>query len=154
MNQSMTVPNAAETLGLDIGDRQTAYCHLSAEGEELRSGDVPTTPSALKSFFRELTPCRMALEASGPVHWVSELARQAGHDVIVANPRELRLISQSRRKNDRNDARILAQLGRLDPTLLRPVHLRGEVCRMSRSLLHARDQLVRTRTRLVNLVRG
>ncbi len=66
----------------------------------------------------------------------------------------MRLISQGGAKNDKNDARTLARLGRVDVELLRPVTLRGEDCRASRSVLHGRDMLVRTRTKLVCFVRG
>jgi transposase len=51
----------------------------------------------------------------------------AGHEVVVANPRQLRLITHSSTKTDRNDAEMLARLGRADPELLKPVaHRRKE----------------------------
>ncbi len=154
MTQPTTVPRATETVGLDVGDRRTSFCHVSAAGVRLQEGEVATTQAGLQKLMDGLAPCRVVVEACGHVHWIAELVRGAGHEVVVANPRELRLISQSGRKSDRNDARMLARLGRVDPELLRPVKLRGEMCRVSRSLLHARDHLVRTRTKLVNLVRG
>lgn len=154
MQHSTSVPQPVETLGLDLGDRRSSFCHLSAAGTQLEEGEVPTSRTGLSKLFADVAACRVVMEASGHVHWVAELAEQSGHEVIVANPREVRLISQSSRKSDRNDARILAQLGRVDPSLLRPVQRRGQACRVSRSLLRARDQLVRTRTQLVNLVRG
>jgi transposase len=40
------------------------------------------------------------------------VAGQAGHEVIVANARQVRLISASTRNNDRLDARLLARLAR------------------------------------------
>lgn len=127
---------------------------MSDSGELLEEGCVRTTRDSLTLLLRSKQPCRVVLEACGHVHWVAGLASNAGHEVVVANPRELRLISQSGRKNDKNDARTLARLGRIDVELLRPVKLRGEDCRASRALLHGRDQLVRVRTKLVNFVRG
>lgn len=115
---------------------------------------MATEAEALERLLGRRAPCRVVLEASGHVHGIAAVGRRAGHEVIVANPRELRLISRSGRKTDLEDARVLARLGRVDPGLLRPVTLRSGACRASRALLHARDQLVRTRTRLVNLVRG
>jgi len=154
MQQSITASLPVETIGLDLGDRRTSYCHLSAAGLVAKEGELATKANILEHFFEQGTPCRVVVEASGHVHWVAALARRRGHEVIVANPREVRLISQGGRKTDRSDARILAQLGRVDPALLRPVTLRGEGCRASRALLATRDQLVHSRTRLVNLVRG
>jgi transposase len=143
-----------QTLGMDIGDMRSSHCLVSASGETLSESSVATTHGSLVDLFETLEPCRVVIEACGHVHWIAQLASEAGHEVIVANPRELRLISQSGRKNDRNDARVLARLGRVDVELLRPVKLRGEDCRASRSVLQARDLLVRTRTKLVNFVRG
>jgi len=54
--------------------------------------------------------------------WVlSEL----GHEVIVAHARNVRLIGESRKKDDRLDARTLARLARIDPQLLAPVKHRS-----------------------------
>lgn len=155
MKDSTNMPQPlVQTLGIDIGDRNSSYCLVAASGELLEEGSFKTTRDSLTTYFESKDPCRVVLEACGHVHWISRLASDAGHEVVVANPRELRLISQSGRKNDRNDARLLARLGRVDVELLRPVKLRGEDCRTSRALLHSRDQLVRVRTKLVNFVRG
>lgn len=154
MEQHTRMTALAPTLGLDLGDRRSHFCLIDIDGRIVDEGDVATEHSTLEELFDRIDPIRVVVEACGHVHWVSSLAEESGHEVIVANPRELRLISKSGRKNDRNDARTLARLGRVDPELLRPVKLRGETCRASRSLLHARDLLVRTRTKLVNFVRG
>lgn len=154
MEQLTNMTTLAPTLGLDLGDRRSHFCLIDVDGRIVEEGDVATDRAGLAELFARVDPIRVVLEACGHVHWISALAEDAGHEVIVANPRELRLISNSGRKNDRNDARTLARLGRVDPELLRPVKLRGEACRASRALLHARDQLVSVRTRLVNFARG
>ncbi|MGH8574296.1 MAG: IS110 family transposase, partial [Gammaproteobacteria bacterium] len=68
--------------------------------------------------------------------------------------RQLRLIYGSDRKSDRVDAETLARLGRLDPALLKPIHHRGAEAQADLAQLRARDALVRTRTLLINHVRG
>lgn len=154
MQQSTSMPTLTQALGLDVGDRRSSFCLISAAGEILDEDSVATTKDTLTSLFDRMESCRIVVEACGHVHWIASLAKECGHEVIVANPRELRLISKSGRKNDRNDARTLARLGRVDPELLRPIKLRGEACRATRALLHARDQLVRMRTKLVTFTRG
>jgi hypothetical protein len=57
--------------------------------------------------------------------WVSWLLTQLGHEVIVAHERNLRLIGESRCKDDRIDARTLARLARIDPQPLSPVQHRS-----------------------------
>jgi transposase len=75
-------------------------------------------------------------------------------EVIVANPRRVRLIAEADTKNDRSDAEQLARLGRVDPDLLSPITHRGEQAQRDRILLLARDGMVRARTQLINQVRG
>src|SRR5204862_5988663 len=99
-------------------------------------------------------PMRIALETGTHSPWVSRLLRQWGHEVIVANPRKVRLIGYSRRKNDRLDARSLADLASVRPRLLFPIeHVSAEV-QADRGVLRARDALVRARSGLINHARG
>ncbi|MCU1225946.1 MAG: hypothetical protein JWQ42_4039 [Edaphobacter sp.] len=44
----------------------------------------------------------------------------------MANPRRLRLIAESNRKNDKADARTLATIAQAAPSLLKQVHHRSE----------------------------
>ncbi len=77
-----------------------------------------------------------------------------GHDVVVANPGALKIIYASRRKNDTNDAEKLARLARHDVKLLSPVTHRDEVAQHVRTIIKARDCLVRSRTMQINSLRG
>ena len=53
--------------------------------------------------------------------WVSEQLRELGHEVIVANVREVRSISHSNRKSDTVDAEKIARYARVDPEILHPI---------------------------------
>ena len=77
-----------------------------------------------------------------------------GHQVLVAHAGKVSLIPQSDRKHDRLDARNLARLARIDPALLSPVTHRDERAQAGLSVIRARDVLVRSRTALINCVRG
>jgi transposase len=77
-----------------------------------------------------------------------------GHEVIVARARNVRLISESNRKDDRLDARTLARLARIDPGLLGPVRHRSAPAQIHLTVIRARAALVSTRTALVNAARG
>jgi len=77
-----------------------------------------------------------------------------GHEVIVANARKVRLIGESRKKDDRLDARTLARLARIDPQLLCPVKHRSAKAQADLTMIRARAGLVRARTALVNTARG
>jgi transposase len=77
-----------------------------------------------------------------------------GHDVLVANPRKIRLITESDRKSDRVDAESLARLARADRLLLAPIQHRTQEKQVQLSVIRARHVLVRTRTALINCARG
>jgi transposase len=85
---------------------------------------------------------------------VSRLLRGLGHEVVVADARQLRLIYQNPRKNDRVDAEYLAKLVRLDESLLAPIRHRGEEAQQDLAILRSRDILVQVRTKLINHTRG
>jgi transposase len=76
------------------------------------------------------------------------------HEVIVAHARNVRLITPSRRKDDRLDARTLARLARIDPQLLSPVQHRSAKAQLHLTEIRARAGLVSARTALVNAARG
>ena len=113
------------TIGIDLGDRFSQYCALDDAGEVIEEGRVKTTSEAFGRRFGSARPMRIAIEASTHSPWVSALLADAGHEVMVANPRKLRMIFRSESKNDRFDANQLARVARLDPKLLYPTyHLR------------------------------
>lgn len=140
-------------LGLDLGDVSTSFCILDEEGLVLREGAVPSTQTGFVSLLDGVPPMRVIMESTTATHWVSKTIRSLGHTVIVTNPRRFDLITKSLRKTDRNDAHMLARIGRLDVDLLQPVHERSDVSLRMRALLNARSNLVRMRTRLISQVR-
>jgi len=142
------------TVGVDLGDKYSQYCVLETDGEVVQEGRVRTTAQALRGWCSSLEACRVALEAGTHSPWVSRLLKELGHEVIVANPRKLRLIYQNNDKCDQVDARYLARVARMDPTLLAPLHHRGAIAQADLAILRARDALVTARTQLVNHVRG
>jgi transposase len=143
-----------EVIGIDLGDRWSRYCVLDQVGTVVEEDRVRTTPEALQAKFGELPATRIVMEVGAHSPWVNRLLQGQGHDVIVANPRKVRLIYESDRKNDRLDARMLARLGRVDVSLLSPVQHRSREVQADLALVRSRDALVTARTQLINSVRG
>src|SRR5215210_5868914 len=97
-------------VGLDLGDRFSTACALdSATGELIREWRLPTTRQGLARYFGGKPPMRIALEVGTHSPWLSRLLVSWGHQVLVANPRKVRLIAHNRRKSDRFDCRTLAR---------------------------------------------
>jgi transposase len=142
------------TIGLDLGDKTSRYCVLGADGEPLSEGSVATTKKAMLQKFSGVRRCRIALEVGCHSPWLQRLLSSLGYEVIVANARQVQLISASSRKTDRMDARLLARLARVDPQLLRPIRHRSEQAQSDLMAIRVRAALVEARTSLVNAARG
>ena len=153
MKEVTTIPTTL-TIGIDLGDRHSHYCVLDVAGAVIDEGRLATNPAALRARFAGQSAARIAIEVDTHSAWVSELLKEAGHDVLIANPRKLRMIFESDTKNDRSDAQHLARVARMDVNLLYPIEHRGRAARVDLALLRARACLVTERTRLVNHVRG
>ncbi|HVR21986.1 MAG TPA: transposase [Candidatus Polarisedimenticolia bacterium] len=113
------------TVGLDLGDRWSWYCVLDEHGDVVFEHKLSTTPKALREVFGAMPHSRAALETGTHSPWVSRLMKELGHEVIVAQASKVRLIGESRKKDDRLDARTLARLARVDPELLGPIQHRS-----------------------------
>ena len=142
------------TIGMDLGDKNSRYCVLGADGEILSEGAVGTTKQAMTQKFSGMKRCRIAIEVGTHSPWISRLLTKLGYEVIVANARQVQLISASSRKNDRMDARMLARLARVDRELLRPIRHRSEQAQGDMMAIRVRAALVEVRTSLVNTARG
>jgi transposase len=151
---SKNFPQQKLTIGLDLGDRNSWYCVVDEAGQIRLEQRVRTTAKALQEVFGTMPRSRIALEIGTHSPWISRMLSDLGHEVIVANARKVRLIGESRKKDDRLDAETLARLARIDPELLYPVKHRGAKAQADLTVIRARAGLVRARTGLVNSARG
>jgi transposase len=142
------------TIGLDLSDRYSSVCVLSSDGEVVEEARLRTTSSAISQRFSAAEQCRIVLEVGTHSPWVSRLLSDLGHEVIVANPRRVRLIADGTQKTDRSDAETLARLGRIDPAFLSPIVHRPEQAQADLAVIRARHALVGARSSLINHVRG
>jgi transposase len=152
--QSGNISQRRLTVGLDLGDRSSWYCVVDEAGQIQVEQRVRTTAKALQEVFGAMPCSRVALETGTHSPWISRLLSELGHEVIVANARKVRLIGESRKKDDRLDAQTLARLARIDPELLCPVKHRSAQAQADLAMIRARAGLVRARTGLVNTARG
>ena len=141
-------------LGIDVHLKSTEICELSEKGKVLGRARIPTTESGLRIYFGRRRRRRVVMECSGSTPWIFRLLKQLGHDVVVVDPRKIRLIAESTLKCDRVDAEILARLSRFDEALLQPVYQRSYAAQELRTRLKVRQSLVRSRAKLVTTIRG
>jgi len=150
---SKTQKQMTETVGIDLGDKLSRYCIVDQEGDVVEEGSFRNQVSSIETHFAG-EPRRVALEAGAQSAWISRELKRLGHEVIVANPRQLKWITASDTKNDPVDARKLALLARADVRLLHPIEHRSAAQQTELAVIRARDAMKRARTLLVNMARS
>lgn len=141
-------------VAIDLHNQYSQICVMNQEREVLAEAKVATTRGGLADFFRHRPPSRVVFEAGPHALWVSELLRQLGHEAVICHPRRVRLIAESRNKNDRVDAELLARLSLSDLELIKPIHQRSRTTLEQRCVLRARAALVETQKQLRTMLRG
>jgi transposase len=141
------------TIGIDLGDRGHHVCVLNAGGGMIKEEVITNTRECLTVFAQRYPGATIIMETGTHSPWVSRLFAALGHPVHVANARKVRAISQSQTKSDREDAQMLARLGRADPKLLSPIQHRSEATQRVLVRLKVREALVRNRVNQMNTVR-
>ena len=144
----------SRTVGLDLGDKFCHYCILDGEGEVMEEGRVKTEEGALRKHFENEERMRVAMECGTHSPWISRLLAKLGHEVIVANARKLKAVTQEEVRNDRRDAEQLAQLAHWSPKLLKGIQHRSAERPRDLTVIQARATLVRARTMIINATRG
>ncbi|MDF0499097.1 IS110 family transposase, partial [Bradyrhizobium yuanmingense] len=140
-------------IGMDI-HRVAAEAVALLEGHLTKLGRIPMTRDSLEAFARkELThDDHVVVEATGNAAAVVEVLAPYVDRVVIANPKQVRLIAHAKIKTDAIDAAVLAKLyatGFLPEVWVpdqRTMALRRQVAR--------RTQLVRQRVRLKNLIQS
>jgi transposase len=139
---------------MDLGDKTSRYCVMDQAGAIQKESSTPTTKKGMTQTFAKMPRSRVSLEVGTHSAWISRLLAGFGHEVIVANARRVRAISESNSKDDRMDAQLLARLARVDPALLYPIRHRGQPAQQHLTMIRSRAALVDGRTALVNTARG
>jgi transposase len=140
--------------GIDLHQKHSEICGLDGEGRVNYQKRVTTSEASFRRVFGKRLASRVVIESGCQTAWAARLLQEMGHEVVVVNPRRVRLIAESTRKSDRADAEVLAWLSLQDKGLVRPVYQRSEAAMELRTRLRVRTSLVRARTALINSVRG
>jgi transposase len=141
------------TIGLDLGDKKHALCVLNEDGDMIDERTMTNHRESLRRLSLKYPGSRIAFEVGSHSPWIKRFLSALGHEVFVANPRKLRAIYTSDRKSDRNDARMLARIARMDPKLLHPIEHGSEEAQRDLLQIKLRDNLVRQRVDIISSVR-
>ncbi len=138
---------------MDVHRRRSQVAVVDEDGHELFNRNVPNDPEKLADFLSGAAPgTPVVFEATYGWAWLAELLHDMGLDAHLAHPAACKAIASARLKNDKVDARTLAQLLRVD--LLGEAWIAPRPVRELRLLLRHRAALVRLRTTLKTRVRA
>jgi transposase len=141
-------------IGLDLSDRTGRFHAIDDDGKTIEAGTASLRATELQRWASQIPATVIAIEAGTHSPWVSRLLAASGHEVIVANPVKVALITKNDRKSDAVDAEYLARLARFDRDLLHPIRHRGERAQVDLQMIRTREIVVQVRTKLVGHVRG
>ena len=135
------------SIGIDLHKTKFSVCFLTASSSRYKEYMM----FELANFIKELDSSdRVALEATGNSRYFSEQLRQHVSEVVIVNPKQFRIISDSVQKTDKKDAEQLALF--LSKGMLPTVRNQDELSLQIKSLVHTRDRLVKLRTSLKNKI--
>lgn len=149
-----TMSGGVAAIGIDLSDRTGKYYAIDDEGKMIEEGKIALRTPELEKWARSIPPTVIAIEAGTHSPWISRLLARCGHEVIVANPVKVALITQNVQKTDPVDAEYLARLARFDRELLFPIQHRGEQAQIDLQVIRTRDRAVKMRTTAIGHVRG
>lgn len=140
-------------IGLDI-HRVAAEAVALTDGTFKKLGRIPMRREALTAFARqELThDDHVVIEATGNAAAVADLLASHVERVVVANPKQVRMIAHAKIKTDAIDGAVLAKL--YATGFLPEVWIPDQKTLALRRQVARRTQLVRQRVRLKNLIQS
>lgn len=137
-------------LGLDVHLKKTYAVLLDAQGDTRDERHIAN--EKLSAYLHEAVPPKTYAVLEATRNWPFLYDLLVGHveRVELAHPKELKAISSAAVKTDRIDARVLAQLARLN--YLPIAYAAPATTRDLRLLMRHRSQLVWARTRAKNRI--
>ena len=136
-------------IGLDLA-KQVFQVHGVDSHEQVKCRKQLKRQQML-DFFRQLEPCLVVMEACGSAHYWARELRVLGHEVRLIAPQFANPFVKSG-KDDANDAEAICEAG--SRPSMRYVEVKSAEQQANQSVHRIRSRVVRSRTALVNEVRG
>ncbi len=141
--------------GLDVSLKEISICVVDGNGKVVVRGTLPTEPEAVAGFLakQRITPERIVHESGQLSIWLQRGLEKLGLPVTCIDARRAhKALSAKLNKSDRADAEGLANLARTG--WFTAVHVRSETSDRLRTLIGARERLIRLRKDLEGHIRG
>ncbi|MEM9004755.1 MAG: IS110 family transposase [Cyanobacteria bacterium P01_F01_bin.86] len=140
-------------VGIDVHKRTYAVV-ASVDNIVVKKWQTVAAPEALANQLNTLYPksdIYSAYEAGFSGFVLHRTLEQSGIHSLVVNPASIEVSAHNRVKTDKRDAQKIASL--LEAGRLKSIHIPSEKVEQQRLLTRTREQLVRERTSLKNMIR-
>lgn len=98
-------------VGLDVHKQLIAFCVKTADGEIVAEGTIPATRTALNEWVQTVPgPWHGAMEATMFSHWIYHHLKPHAARLEMGHAAQMKAISAGKKKNDKIDARTIADL--------------------------------------------
>jgi transposase len=141
--------------GLDVSLKEISICVVDRDGAIVARGACPADAEGVAAWLRArgLAPRRIVHESGMLSIWLQRGLSRLGLPATCIDARKAhKSLSARLNKSDASDAEGLAQLARTG--WVTPVHIRSEDSDRLRSLIGARERLIRLRKDLEGHIRG
>jgi len=140
-------------IGFDIHKKTISFCVKARDGTILEEGTIPALRNKLLAWAKARPrPWMGAMEATLFTGWIYDLLKPFAQALQVAHPPMLKAIAAAKKKNDKVDARMIADLLRCN--LLPECYMAPVAIRDLRRMLRYRNLVVRQTTRMKNRIAG
>jgi transposase len=139
-------------IGIDLHKKTISVCVVNQERKVLKRKSLNCVePNTIVAFFQECGEFEAVVEATASYEWLWQLLEPLAKRLVLAHPKKLRVIAESKNKSDKLDAQVLAEFLALDmiPPAYRPT-LRQ---RQHRALVRQRCFVKKNLTRVRNKIR-
>jgi transposase len=138
-------------IGLDVHKKTISYCVKDGGGGIYAEGSIPAMRLTLDMWMKTLPrPWTVAMEATIFTAWIYDHLKPHAAAVKVAHPLMLRAIAVAKKKNDRIDAKKIADCLRCD--FLPECYMASTEIRERRRTLRYRNLLVRQAVQMKNKI--
>lgn len=145
--------NVNHYIGFDVHKKTVSYCVKIADGRIVEEGKLRATHGTLRQWAgKRQEPWHGAMEATLFSGWIYDALKPFAAELQMGHPALMKAIGASKKKNDKLDARKIADLVRCD--LLPACYVAPPEMRELRRMLRYRNLVVAQAVRMKNKMSG
>ena len=142
-------------IGIDLHKKTISACVMNQDRKVLKRQTLPCSePKLIVAFFRQWGEFQAVVEATASYEWLWQLLEPLAQRLVLAHPKKLRVIAESKNKSDKLDAQVLADFLALNiiPEAYRPTLRQRQHRALVRQRCFVKKNLTRVRNKIRRLV--